>query len=206
MHVVCFDLGGVLVEINHHWKGALLDAGVPLERAASFDVPLTDFEPFNAYQKGEIDLDSYLLTLESYFGGDIKGLGLAAHNAILRTAYPGIPELIAEVQASGLATGCLSNTNAPHWDAMFHEPRLAVLATLDFPIASHLVGAEKPDARMYEAFEAASGAQGEQIVYFDDAFGNVDAAAARSWQAFRIDPLGDPAQEIRAHLRHLGLL
>jgi FMN phosphatase YigB (HAD superfamily) len=59
---------------------------------------------------------------------------------------------------------------------------------------------------MYEAFESASGAKGPQIAYFDDAWGNVEAAAARGWHATRIDPLGDPAMQMRGHLRDLGFL
>lgn len=203
MRLVCFDLGGVLVEINHHWKGALLDAGFPLELAVKFDFPLVELEPFNDYQKGRLSLEAYLDVLSEFLAEPDRDRALAAHNAILRTTYPGVPKLIADVQAAGLATGVLSNTNAPHWEAMFHEPRLAVLKTISFPIASHLIGAEKPDPAMYRALENAAGMSGDQIVYFDDAFGNVEAAKELGWQAFRVDPEGDTAGQMRAKLVEL---
>lgn len=206
MRVVCFDLGGVLVEINHHWRGALLDAGFPSGLAERFDFPLVDLEPFNDYQKGRLELEAYLKILAEFLGEPDAARALAAHNAILRSAYPGIPELIADVHAAGLTTGVLSNTNAPHWEAMLHEPRLAVLKTIQFPIASHLIGTEKPDPAMYRAFEAASGASGSEILYFDDAFGNVDAARALGWQAYRVDPLGDTAGQMRSRLVGAGWL
>lgn len=206
MRVVCFDLGGVLVEINHHWKGALLDAGFPSEVADQFDFPLVELEPFNEYQKGNLSLDTYLDVLSEFIKDPDRSRALTAHNAILRTAYPGIPELIADVHAAGLTTGVLSNTNAPHWDAMHHEPRLAVLKSIHHPIASHLIRAEKPDPAMYRALENAASAKGGEIVYFDDAYGNVEAARELGWQAFRVDPLGDPAAQMRTHLSALGWL
>lgn len=206
MKVVCFDLGGVLVEINHHWKGALLDAGLPESLAQRFDVPLVELEPFNDYQKGRLTFDEYLETLVDYFGGIDIAKAREIHNAILRSAYPGIPELIAEVHGQGLSTGVLSNTNQPHWEAMHEAPRLAVLQTIHHPIASHLIGAEKPDPRMYHAFEAASGARPEEILYFDDSFANVEAARELGWDAHRIDPLGDTAAEVRQKIVEKGWL
>ena len=205
MRVVCFDLGGVLVEINHTWKGALLDAGFP-EIAGQHDRPLTDFELFNAYQKGSVSLGDYLDDLSMRFGGIEVSRAESVHNAILRSAYPGIPELIDQIKEAGFKTGCLSNTNAPHWAAMMHAPRLAVVSKLDFPIASHLVGAEKPDEEMYRAFEVASGANPDEITYFDDGKVNVDAAKALGWNAFLVDPSGDPALQIKDTLKELGWL
>lgn len=206
MRVVCFDLGGVLVEINHRWCGALEDAGLPGSIGARYDSDLTSCEAFNAYQRGAIPLKSYLEELGVFLGGLDPGQALAVHNAILRAAYAGIPELIDDIKAAGIKTGCLSNTNAPHWEAMMHAPRLAVVSKLDFPIASHLIGAEKPDERMYRAFEKASGAAGEEIVYFDDGAVNVDAAKGLGWKAILVDPQNDPAKQIRSALRSLNMI
>jgi FMN phosphatase YigB (HAD superfamily) len=206
MRVACFDLGGVLVEINHRWKGALLDAGMPRELACRFDVALTEFDAFNAYQKGELDWGRYVEQLAHLFDGmDTERAG-RVHGCILRSAYPGIPVLLDQVRAAGIKTGCLSNTNAPHWEAMMHAPRLAVVANLDFPLASHLVGAEKPEEKMYVAFEEASGASPRQIAYFDDSPANVEAARRRGWDAILVDPLGDPAAQIHRHLERKGWL
>lgn len=206
MRVVCFDLGGVLVEINHTWKGALLDAGLPEDLASSNDCSLTEFSLFNDYQKGTATLEHYLSDLCERFNGVSREQALATHNAILRSAYPGIPELIDEIKAAGIKTGCLSNTNAPHWEAMLHAPRLAVVSMLDFPVASHLVGTEKPDEKMYRAFENISGAKPEEIAYFDDGKANVDAAKSLGWSAFVVDPSGDTARQMRIALQSLGWL
>jgi len=205
VRVVCFDLGGVLVEINHTWKGALLDAGLS-EIADQHDRPLTDFKLFNEYQKGSVSLEDYLADLSHRFGGITQEQALATHNAILRCAYPGIPELIDEIKVAGIKTGCLSNTNAPHWDAMMHAPRLAVVSKLDIPVASHLMGAEKPDEKMYRAFEMSSGARPVEIVYFDDGKLNVDAAKELGWNAHHVDPSGNPALQMKSTLKRLGWL
>jgi putative hydrolase of the HAD superfamily len=198
-------LGGVLVEINHTWKGALLDAGLS-DIAGKHDCPLTDFELFNSYQKGSVSFEGYLNHLCARFGGIESSQAESVHNAILRSTYPGIPELIDEIKAQGIQTGCLSNTNAPHWEAMMHAPRLAVVSKLDFPIASHLIGAEKPDEKMYRAFENASGAKPNEIVYFDDGQQNVRAAEKLGWNAFVVGPAGDPAHQMRRTLIKFGWL
>ena len=206
MQVVCFDLGGVLVEINHTWKGALLDAGLPEDLAAQHDRSLTDFELFNKYQNGSVSFDDYLDDLSRRFGEIERSKAESVHNAILRSAYLGIPELIDDIKRKGIKTGCLSNTNAPHWEAMMHAPRLAVVSKLDFPMASHLIGAEKPDEKMYRAFENASGAKPKEIVYFDDGAANVQAAKKLGWNAFVVDPNREPAQQMRLTLIELGWL
>lgn len=203
---VCFDVGGVLVEINHNWKGALLDSGMSEVLADRFDHALVEFAAFNDFQKGTVCWEDYCIALGGYLEGLSPKQAEQVHNAILKVAYPGIPELIAELHQAGVQTGCISNTNAPHWESFFNEPRLAMLRAIQVPLASHLIGAEKPDSAMYRAFEDASGARPEEIVYFDDSLENVEAARKLSWTAFRIDPSGNPAEQMRARLREVGWL
>lgn len=206
MRWVCFDVGGVLVEINHNWKGAMLDAELSEEVAERFDHPLVELAAFNEFQRGVICFSDYCVALGAHLGGIDPDAAQKVHTAILRVAYPGIPELIRDLHAEGIRTGCLSNTNAPHWEAFFAEPRLAALREISLPMASHLIGAEKPDPAMYRAFEAASGASGEQIVYFDDGLGNVESARSLGWRAFQVDPQGDTAAQMRTVLQDQGWL
>ncbi|MGH9475103.1 MAG: HAD-IA family hydrolase [Terriglobales bacterium] len=77
--------------------------------------------------------------------------------------------------------GLLSNTNALHFAFLSAEQPL--LAEFAFHILSHEVGACKPDARIYEAAEAAAGCAPEAILYFDDVPDFVAAARRRGWQA-----------------------
>ena len=161
---------------------------------------------FNDFQKGKLTWERYCQLLGDYLGGINPGEAAQVHNAILRTAYPGVAEIISDLKRAGIRTGCLSNTNAPHWHTFFSEPRLSMLRSIDFPIASHLIGAEKPDVAMYRAFEEASEAGLGEIVYFDDGLANVSSAREIGWMAFHVDPNGDPAAQMRSYLKEMGWL
>jgi HAD superfamily hydrolase (TIGR01509 family) len=184
----------------------MLSAGLSQSEADRFDLALEELDCFRAYQRGALPLDAYCSALGQSLGGISLDEAERTHNAILQEAYPGIPELLQEIADAGLKTGCLSNTNEPHWKAMFENPKLAVLSTLDYPVASHLVGEEKPQLAMYRAFERASGAQGGQIAFFDDAPANVRAAQILDWNAFWVEPDADPPDQMRKALAGLGWL
>ena len=81
--------------------------------------------------------------------------------------FPGWHDLIDAVHAANIRTACLSNTNATHWRLMttpgsaHHLP----LDRLHFRIASHLVGAYKPEPAIYEALERESSVAPNRIVF-----------------------------------------
>jgi FMN phosphatase YigB (HAD superfamily) len=78
-------------------------------------------------------------------------------------------------------TGLLSNTNPLHF--AYLEERWPLLGAFDFHVLSHEVGAAKPDARIYQAAEAAAGCAPDEILYLDDVPEFVAAARGRGWQA-----------------------
>src|SRR5690606_36012527 len=104
----------------------------------------------------------------------------------------------------------LSNTNARHWVMMGPAAgaggRYPAIARLDRWFLSHELGACKPDEAIYAAVEREAGALPESIIFFDDLEENIAAACARGWRARQVDHSGDPAGEMREHLRDLGVL
>ena len=197
-----FDLGGVLVRINHFWEQAAAQAGI----AATFGVDgrtlINSFPALEAYQMGAIDLEGYLARLAEW-SGVTRDQALAIHNAILIGEYPGVPELIEDLKAAGIWTGCLSNTNGPHWMELLHFRGIALL---DRRMASHEVGLSKPDPAIYHLCAEANGVEPSDIVFFDDHAGNVASAAEVGYRAFQVDPDGEPATQMRAILVELGVL
>jgi putative hydrolase of the HAD superfamily len=64
------------------------------------------------------------------------------------------------------------------------------------------VGWAKPHARYFEAIERRLGRSGHELLFFDDAPENVEAARATGWVAEQVDT----AESLREHLaRHTGL-
>jgi HAD superfamily hydrolase (TIGR01509 family) len=60
----------------------------------------------------------------------------------------------------------------------------------------------KPTAKLYEIVERATGRRGAEILYIDDRPENVQAGAARGWQAI----LHESPTTTREALQKLGLL
>lgn len=202
--VVCFDLGGVLLQINHEWLGAVQSAGLTCENAAPGR--LTDFPSIDALQADEITYEEFLSRLSDYLGLEGPEQARAVHMAILRDEYPGVWELIRDIHSSGLRTGILSNTSGPHWDHLIGNADFPTFNEVQHPHASHLLGLNKPDLAIFRAFESAVSAEPEEIVFFDDYTPNIVGAREAGWTAVQVDTLGDTAQQMRNALREQGLL
>ena len=108
-----------------------------------------------------------------------------------------------DLAEAGHETACLSNTNAPHWRQL---ERMPFFAHLRYAHASHLMRLEKPDARIFAAFERAVGRRGAEIAYFDDLADNCEAARAAGWRVRQVDPLRETVPQMREALASWGLL
>lgn len=177
-----FDLGGVLVRIWHDWAEVARAVGLKAESLALAACPL-----LSRYQSGDWDDDGYLAALAARHGcsqSDAQKL----HLAILAGEYPGVDRFVQQVKAAGWRVGCLSNTNALHWAVLRDPANYPTVAGLDLHIASHEIGANKPDPAAFAAVEAATGASGHDIVFIDDTRTHVDAARERGWQCYQVQP------------------
>ncbi len=59
---------------------------------------------------------------------------------------------------------------------------------------------------MYQAIEQTVGVNGNQIIYFDDRQCNIQGAANRNWNAYKINAKQSTAKQIRLVLTELGLI
>ncbi|MEK7706200.1 MAG: HAD-IA family hydrolase [Myxococcota bacterium] len=192
--LVCFDLGGVVVRIQRSWADAVRAAGLALRDGFRADSPVVA-ELVRRYQSGLVDTRGFarelsVLSCEQYSPDEI----VRVHDAWLIGEYDGMAALMMELRDDGLQLAVLSNTNEAHWPRMLTWPALAPVQHL---LASHLIGAVKPEERAYRAVEAASGVGGEAILFFDDTEENVAGARAAGWRAELIDPAGIPVEQVR---------
>lgn len=201
--VVCFDIGGVLVRINHTWNEAALSAGVKTKLET--DTRLNDSPHLIEYQAGQIDVDSYGEGLGQWLGTP-KEEALLVHSRILVSDYPGALELVAELKSNGIWTCCFSNTNDLHWIVLTDPQHFPAVASLDQKIASHELRAAKPDVAAYKQVEEMLPLRSERIVFFDDTLENIYGAAEAGWEAFRLDPAGDTIAEARSILTKMELI
>lgn len=201
--LVVFDIGGVLVRIRHTWDDALNALGeAPLARPNPWRA--AEYDPLTGYQQGEMDEDAYLLRL-----GDDLGISperaREAHATMLEGDYVGARALVEELNAAGVHTACLSNTNALHWVTLTNPDRHPAIAALERRIASFEIKFSKPRP---EAFMAVTNRYPdvECKFFFDDSIDNVIAARNMGWEAHRVDPDGDPPALMRRILVEAGVL
>lgn len=210
VRVVVFDLGGVVVRVCRTWAEACAQAGVEVrspERFAAFELREERSSLSDAYQSGSI-------SSEAYFAGIAEATDMLyspdeverVHRAWVMGDYPGIGALIERLNDAGIATSCLSNTNAAHWDDLMAGRTSEATRLIRQPLVSHELGAVKPDRGIYRLAEEALGADAGELVFFDDLLPNVEGAMASGWSAHRIDHSGDTAAQASAHLRTLGVI
>ena len=202
--LVAFDLGGVLVRICRDWHEGCRAAGVAPTADPSATDPVRLRELVSRHQRGELPHERFCEGLASCAAGSFPPeLAAAVHDAWILGEYDGVTPLLERLRAAGHATACLSNTNAPHWRQLQAMP---FFSRLHHRHASHLLRLEKPDPRIFEAFERAVGFAGPDIAYFDDLADNCAAAAAAGWRVCRIDPMRETAPQIESALREWTLL
>ena len=131
---------------------------------------------------------------------------MVVHRAWIQGEYPGVANVIAELNRAGVTTAALSNTNHEHWVCM---PSLPAVMSLHHRYASHELGLHKPDPAIFVEVESrlrAKGVDTAGILYFDDLVENVAAANEAGWIAVQIDHTGDTAAQIRSAAHSHGLL
>ena len=204
---VVFVLGGVMAEICHTWQDAAQSAQVNCSKLGGYATALTSFPAFDLYQSGDISIDGYLADLSEYVGCDPAD-ALKLHNGILVTEYPGILELVKELQTKGIRTGCLSNTNPPHWEVLALNGQYPAIHSLEMKMKlPHLAGLNKPDPAIYQKyFRSQFGVEASSIAFLRRqpskcGWGSV---LRMEFPVDRLSPKDTPTQ-LRTYLRELGV-
>jgi putative hydrolase of the HAD superfamily len=158
-----------------------------------------------AHEVGEIDLDEFARVAAPHLGLSHDDF-VRMHSAYTLGPYNGAAALLDNLRAAGVATACLSNTNANHWRVM-HEPGPGAMPMekFDHRFASHLLRMRKPDDPIYAHVERATRTEPTAILFFDDVEENVAAAARRGWHAHQVRVDSDPIAQVRRHLRGYGI-
>ena len=156
--------------------------------AAHSDLPFAQIETLIEQSPLIIDYESGRLKRSEFFEQICQATGFrgmmdefSGFFADIFTPIPPMIELHAKLHHHGIPTYILSNTNDL---AIEHIRRnFPFFSDFDGYIFSYEIGIMKPDVGIYEALEKLAGRRGKEIVYLDDRLKNVQAGAARGWQA-----------------------
>ena len=206
VELVIFDLGRVLIRICDGWQHACEVAGVPRppDVDSACHQKLLDF--VHKHEVAEIDFAGFTAGCAPLLGIPAEHVA-ALSNAYLLGPYEGAMDLVDRLNAAGLKTACLSNTNANHWRLMTdpHHPNYLTLENLTHVFASHLVRMRKPEDRIYAHVERITGVAPDRIIFFDDLEENIAASRKRGWHGYQIAIDRDPIAQARKHLGTHGI-
>lgn len=189
-----FDLGGVLVDFG----------GVePMRKLAGIG---SDDELWRRwltcpwvrrYERGHC-------SAEEFAAGIVTDWQLGVTPAAFLEAFrswPGGPmagaaELLARVKQS-VPTGCLSNTNALHWQS--HSARWSILEAFDYRFLSFELGMVKPDAELFEQVALILAVPRDRVLFLDDNLLNVDAAVKAGFIARHVRGVEEAEKALMAN-------
>ncbi len=206
--LVTFDLGGVVIRVSSTLERAARLARVPWRVPRHRPRQEEATRLMVDWQVGTLRDREFFASWADAMGGRFSAAEAERLSvAWMEGEYEGVEDVVRELQERGHRLGCLSNTCGHHWDLVFRDTlKFPTLQLFRYRHASHLAGVMKPDPWIYELYEEATGASGEEIVFFDDRDENVRAATERGWRAFVVRPEAGPAREVRAALVSIGLL
>jgi HAD superfamily hydrolase (TIGR01509 family) len=205
--LVVFDLGRVLIRICDGWKHACENAGVTIPADISPETRARLLQAVVQIEIGQMEVDAFCAEAAQCLGIPCDAV-LRMWKRYTLGPYEGAAELIADLNAAGLATACLSNTNVQHWQILEDpaDPHFEPLKPLTYRFASHLIGARKPDPAIYAHVEQATNIHPTSILFFDDVEENITAAQARGWKAHLVPRCANPIPGIREQLTALTIL
>lgn len=189
---IVFDLGNVVYDLS---RDALLDAVIHASNKSPAEIQALFSDSFHLGAE-ELSLNERfqlgLLSEEDYFNELHVALDKQVSVAQLKAAWLSMlvaenPETLAIIQSlyGKMHLGCLSNTHAQHWQYLLDTSQ--AFKYFDVKVASHLVGAAKPDPAIYRAFCEQANTEPSRCLLIDDLPQNVAGAMSCGWQAVLFD-------------------
>ena len=208
--LVVFDVGSVLVEAGRTLADDIAIAGFSVEPEwlAQFEERLRDLpRPY----LGAIRIADYASHFAQLSEGRFSAedaLRIATDGFVRECA--GIATVFDAFDAAGIEQALLSNVHDGEWAKLFPDDgsvsAFPNVGRVMHRFASHLIGARKPDARIYAHLEREMRRAGHEIIFFDDREENVEAARDRGWTAELIDHRADTAAQLLQWLRRYEVI
>lgn len=177
---VVFDLGKVLVDFDFTRAARALAraSGLPVEPVRAL---IQESPTLTAFECGR-------LTARQFFEEVQRQTGFPGSFEEFARLFTGIFWAIApmvalhgRLRAARVPCFVLSNTNELAVAQLRRQ--FPFFADFDGYVLSYEHGCMKPDPRLYEVVERLAGRTGPRLLYLDDRLENVQAGAARGWQA-----------------------
>jgi HAD superfamily hydrolase (TIGR01509 family) len=190
---VLLDMGGVLVELGGERSfldmiGGGIEAGEMWRRWLASPA-------VRAHETGRMGTSEFAEAAVREFGLSLAPEEFLGHfRGWLQGPYEGVHDLLDELAARH-RTAILTNISAVHWPI---AQGYGIFERVERVIASHQVGAIKPDRDFFEIALAELGAAPEEAVFIDDNIVNVEGARAAGLEAHVARGIGETRDLLRA--------
>lgn len=176
--MVLFDLGGVLVDLGG--VGPMMDLA-DMDDDDAFWRRWLECRWVRAFERGEC-------APEEFAAGIVEDWELTVDPAVFLEAFrdwpgrmfAGAERLVIDTHAK-VPVGCLSNTNALHWD--HHFGTWPILEEFDYRFLSYELGIVKPDRELFDRIAELLPAPPERVLFLDDNVINVNGAIDAGFEA-----------------------
>ncbi len=225
LDAVVFDAGGTLVRLDFEWMSELLEtfgihtSATTLRRAEVDGRRRYDGSPSSPVVEGESPPLGSVGDTRAYFGGMLEAAGVPAGAmgpildrfterhadcGLWTRPVEGARGMLDRIAALGVRRAVVSNSDGR---AEQHLIDCGVREGLEFVVDSHLVGVEKPAARIFEIALERLGVAPDRALYVGDIVSvDVHGARAAGMHVVLIDPYGNYAPRGVMRVPHIGAL
>ena len=189
--VVLFDLGGVLIDFG---GVAPMKALSGIESDDELWGRWLTCRWVRSFERGDCSADDFAKGVVDDWDLPVEPAAfLAEFRSWPGGPLPGADELLQRVQAV-VPGGCLSNTNALHWEEQFS--RWPILDAFDFRFLSFELGVVKPDRALFERVAQLVPAPPDRVLFLDDNLVNVEGAHAAGFAATHTRGVAEATQAL----------
>lgn len=179
-----FDVGGILV--GYRWEDMFADHGVDEETALKIGKGFFESDNWSLYDSGIITTKQLLDGFCEQFPELSEEATWFLDNAIqMRVKRPRVYEKLNTLKAKGYKIYILSNYSKDLFE--IHTGDLPFRKITDGEMVSYMVGAVKPDRKIYEELINRFELDPVETVFFDDRLDNIEGAKKHGIKGIHIE-------------------
>lgn len=179
-----FDVGGILV--GYRWEDMFADHGVDEETALKIGKGFFESDNWSLYDSGIITTKQLLDGFCEQFPELSEEATWFLDNAVqMRVKRPRVYEKLNTLKAKGYKIYILSNYSKDLFE--LHTGDLPFRKITDGEMVSYMVGAVKPDRKIYEELINRFELDPVETVFFDDRLDNIEGAKKHGIKGIHIE-------------------
>jgi putative hydrolase of the HAD superfamily len=191
--VIVFDLGNVLIPFDYDIFSGKLDEIKPGLGKHFVDTYYANYHIHRSFESGKMTDGEFIDKMLEILEHRIDGKTFCNYFSAIFTDNKEVISLL-PVLKKNYKLMLLSNTNSIHKKYCWEHYEF--LKDFDELILSHIVGAVKPDVKIYRAVENASGVLPEEHIFIDDIEEYVNAAKSLGWDGIHFSDYKSLVKEL----------